>query len=358
MKIFLVSFVIIFSLVLGSIQVFEYYRQAELNQEMLDRAQDAVRMKAEEAKAEKAVAEDDFGLPDNSTIKSDPLKEKAAPASEFPARTATASLARYKFKTGSGSQLMLLPGTVVPQNLEAAKDLSARNYSFTPEHFLKAIANDDYVAVNLFLKAKMPVEMHIEYTWQPASDSPYLFYASQPTMLYNPLSLAIVAGARKSLPLLLAGVEKPSTLQALNQFTPGDRIQGRNGYDLLGLALQTADIDLLRTLIAAGLKPRKQGYLPVAFFSKQKEDAAGQSPEAARQIMRRKADLLVELINNGQNPEQGLPFPIMGPRIMQMFFIIAGPELSAELIARITIQKVKMQLQTLSSEVEKSRKRK
>ncbi len=357
MRIFLISFVVIFSLILGTFQAAEYYHKAELEQEKFDRAQDAARMKSENSASGKTAADDDFGLPDDSRAKADPIQEKTLSASEILARTATASLVRYHSKTGNGSQLMLLPGRVVPQNIESEKELIARNYSFTPEHFLKAVANDDAEAVGLFLKAKMPLAMHIEYTWQPASDSPFLFYASEPTMLYNPLSLAIVAEARKSLPLLLAGIDKPATLHALNQFTHGDRMHERNGYDLLGLALQTADIDLLRALIAAGLKPRKQGYLIVALLSGRKKLPAEMSPEISRQIMSKKADLLVELINNGQSPDQGMPFPIMGPRVMQMFFILAGPELSKALINRIADPKAKKQLEAYSAEIEKNRKK-
>lgn len=223
------------------------------------------------------------------------------------------------------------------------------------ESFLAAIAGDDAAAVAEFIKSGIRLDQETAWRHEVSSDHQFRFYASQPVMLYNPISLAIVAGASQSLPLLLAAASNSQCLEALNAMTCSER-KGFDqlGFDLIGLALQRGDLDLLRALFAAGLKPERQGYLIVAMNSYKRSDVAELGPEIRLEMMRNKADLFVELINNGQRIDQRLPFPFPTPPVTEMFFAFAGPEITADVISRISEPETRYDLGKIAAGIKRT----
>ncbi|MBU1109548.1 MAG: hypothetical protein KKB51_22895 [Candidatus Riflebacteria bacterium] len=261
------------------------------------------------------------------------------------------------------------------KDLEALGQLEARQYLFTHKSFLDAIAKDDVEAVSLFVKSGMKTEFAIDYSYKISDNSPYLFYASQTFMLYNPVSLAIIAESGKSLPILLESTENFGILNNLT-LHPYSKLKDKNSFDLLALAIRTDNLELLRTLLKAGLKPEKQIYLVVAMHGRKENEK--KSPNAherylpnaqerylpnAREIssletieettafLRAKAEIILELINSGQNIEQRIPIPIPIPTAIEMYFLIAGSEIRENLIARVKDPAVRKKLQAISDKI-------
>ncbi len=235
----------------------------------------------------------------------------------------------------------------------SAQPVATENKELEP--LFTAIASDDAAAVADFIKRGIRLDQETTWLYEVGSDHLFRFYASQPVMLYNPLSLAIVSGASQSLPLLLAAASNSQCLETLNAMTCKER-KGFDqlGFDLIGLALQRGDLDLLRALIAAGLKPKRQGYLIVAMNARKPADVAELGPEIRLTMMRNKADLFVELINNGQRIDQRLPFPFPTPPITEMFFAFAGPEITADVISRISDPDNRSGLQKIADKIKRT----
>ncbi|PKL48592.1 MAG: hypothetical protein CVV42_08960 [Candidatus Riflebacteria bacterium HGW-Riflebacteria-2] len=216
---------------------------------------------------------------------------------------------------------------------------------------LDAIVRDDVETVAQLLSKGQKTEFAIDYSFELPTDSIYRFYASETAMLYNPISLAIVAGAEKSLPLILADTKD---IKLLNELTAShykkDGQLGKSSYDLLALAVRTDNLKLLRQLIAAGLKPERQNYLVVAFFVGRKEsDNKNFSRAMFLESLRQRSAIIVELINSGQTISQRLPVPFPMPTAVEMFFMLAGPEIRDAMIEDIRDEKVKKQLTEVAS---------
>lgn len=306
MKYFVLSFVLSFALLLAGF--FGMERLVRIEQE-------TSAQKASETSEFESTAPDDFAMP------TDPVP-------------ATASVVE------TGSESSLLP--VEKENKEL-------------ESLFTAIAGDDATAVADFIKRGIRLDQETAWRYEVGSDHQFRFYASQSTMLYNPLSLAIVAGASQSLPLLLEAASNSQCLEALNVMTGKER-KGFDqlGFDLIGLALQRGNLELLRALIAAGLKPKRQGYLIVAMNAYKRADVAELGPEIRLTMMRNKADLFVELINNGQRIDQRLPFPFPTPPVTEMFFAFAGPEITADVISRISDPESRSGLQKIADRIKRT----
>ncbi len=305
MKYFILSFVLSFAILLAGF--FGMERLVRIEQETSER-------QASETSDFDNTAPDDFAMP-------------TVPVS------ATASAA------DTGSEFSALP--VEKENKEL-------------ESLFTAIAGDDGATVAEFIKRRIRLDQETAWRCEVGSDNQFRFYASQPTMLYNPLSLAIVAGASQSLPLLLEAASNSQCLEALNAMTCKER-KGFDqlGFDLIGLALQSGDLELLRALLAAGLKPKRQGYLIVAMNASKRADVAELGPEIRLTMMRNKADLFVELINNGQRIDQRLPFPFPVPPVTEMFFAFAGPEITADVISRISDPDNRSGLQKIADKIKR-----
>jgi len=223
------------------------------------------------------------------------------------------------------------------------------------ESLFTAITGDDAATVAEFIKRGIKLDQETPWCYEVGSDHPFHFYASQPTMLYNPLSLAIVAGASQSLPLLLEAASNSQCLEALNMMTCKEHKGFEQlGFDLLGLALQRCDLELLRALMAAGLKPKRQGYLFIALNASKAADVAELGPESRLKMLRNKADLFVELINKGQRIDQRLPVPFPTPPITEMFFAFAGPEITADVISRISDPDNRAGLQKIADRIKRT----
>ncbi len=223
------------------------------------------------------------------------------------------------------------------------------------EALFTAIAGDDAATVAEFIKRGIKLDQETAWCYEVGSDHQFSFYARRPTMLYNPISLAIVAGASQSLPLLLAAASNSQCLETLNAITCKEHKGFEQlGFDLLGLALQRGDLELLGALIAAGLKPKRQGYLFIAMNAKKPADVAELGPESRLKMLRNKADLFVELINNGQRIDQRLPIPFPTPPITEMFFAIAGPEITADVISRISDPENRSGLQKIADRIKRT----
>jgi len=223
------------------------------------------------------------------------------------------------------------------------------------EHLFTAIADDDAATVAEFIRRGIKLDQETAWCYEVGSDHQFKFYASQPVMLYNPISLAIVAGASQSLPLLLAAASNSQCLEALNAMTCKEHKGFEQlGFDLIGLALQRGDLELLRALFAAGLKPQRQGYLFVAMNADKRANTAELGPEMRLQMMRNKADLFVELINNGQRIDQRLPVPFPTPPVTEMFFAFAGPEITADVISRISEPEIRYDLGKIAAGIKRT----
>ncbi|HNX77144.1 MAG TPA: hypothetical protein PLM07_21130 [Candidatus Rifleibacterium sp.] len=350
MKIFFYTFVVTFILLLSGFYAIEHYISIEIARENADIASFTSQLPI----TDKAGATDDFGLPDNATT-SDSSVVQLPPHPAAPSDLASTPESLDGPASDSASALAE-PTQPTPENTEICRQLLAMGYNFDRAAFFGAITRDDQAAIELFLKAGMPLEPPIAFSYEPAADSPYLFYASQTTMLYNPLSLAIVASAGKSLPLLLSAASTQKRLLELNEITCVDRRKiDRWGYDLLGIAIQSGDINLLRNLISAGLQPVQQSYLLVALMSRPRVAKGELSPEVRRQIFRQRADLMVELINAGQNVEQRIPTPFPVPPAMEMFFSLAGKEIRDDLIARVNSESARKKLQVFADRLDRRR---
>src|SRR5574344_2058891 len=68
------------------------------------------------------------------------------------------------------------------------------------EPLFTAIADDDAATVAEFIRRGIKLDQETAWCYEVGSDHQFKLYASQPVMLYNPISLAIVAGASQSLP--------------------------------------------------------------------------------------------------------------------------------------------------------------
>lgn len=362
MKIFIGAFIISFTLLLSAYYGIGYYQTLEDE-----------RIEGEMAAYARArgpeTSSDNFSLPDAKPEPVQPVNESRTRAPRTPwdndrfkpniADSSAASYAAAIASPGKVSNPKVAPRSIPPESdvvvdEEALKQLTAMKYEFTRPRFLDAVARDDSEAVSLFLKAGMHTEFNLNYFFEPAKDSIFTFYASESALLFNPLSLAVVAEANKSLPLLIAGTKD---LQTANQLTAEQRIgPDRAIYDLLGLAVKTDNLQLLRQFIAAGLKPVSQTYILVALLRSNRKLPPGANAEEKLKLVRKKADMLVELINNGQKVSQRLPIPIPVPSAMEMFFVLAGKTIRGEVIARVTDEKARIELQAMADKIDKRQK--
>ena len=346
MKIFAITFVVTFVLLLTGFYAVEHYVSIEIARENAEIASFTSQL----PDPVKTTAADDFALPDR------PSAPAAVQLPPHPSGSADV-VSKAEDMEAPASVSAELP-QLTTQNAEAREQLLAMGYHFDQSAFFTAITRDDRAAIELFLEAGMPLVPPLKFSYQPAADNPYLFYASQTSMLYNPLSLAIVASAGKSLPLLLSAAAAHNKLLMLNEMTCMERRQlDKSSHDLLGMALQGGNIQLLRSLITAGLKPLRQTYLLVALHAGKKAGKGELSPEARRQFFQQKADLMVELINAGQNVRQRFPTPFPVPPAMEIFFAITEKDIRSDLIARVASEPVRQELLGIADRLDRARRR-
>lgn len=244
------------------------------------------------------------------------------------------------------------------KDTESAEQLYERNYIFTHESFLDAIAANDVVGVSLFLKAGMKLEFACKYHFEIPEGSRFFYYTEDGAVLYNPVSLAIVANSNNVLPLLL---EFGGNLKLLNDLTCAHQKEPhRKAYcDLFAFSLRGKDINLLRMLLKAGFKLESQVYLAVTLSGptkKAKEEEL--TTEEHRRRFNAMADIMVELINNGQSIEQSIPIRSgLWPSIKPINFVLGtgNKKFREEFIARINDPESRIKLTEFIGRLKKSR---
>lgn len=312
MKIFFTTFTIVFALIMGGYYLFIN----EIPTSLPDSAKSSVPENADlHLTAENHGSEDVADIPDTTAV--------------TPASTPS-KIVKRSLPTGSFELPKIKDATAVGF-------LEERHYFYTHESFLDAIATDDVEVVHLFLKAGMKIEFANRYSFEIPEDSKYFYYTEDGPVLYNPVSLAIVAGSDRVLPLLLTAGEN---LELLNKLTCAHQqdFQRKAYFDLFAFPLRAKNINLLRMLLKAGLKPESQAYLAVTLSGPTKKSIPKEyTPEERRRNFEVMADIMIELINNGQKVDQRFPVQALrpGPKPIEFILGTGNKEFREKFIARI-----------------------